>query len=56
MIPICLLGSAIYLGLQLTRLSLAHEKYMDQAEQRVAELEAQIKTLQQDYPAKNSIH
>ncbi|THV08726.1 hypothetical protein K435DRAFT_847567 [Dendrothele bispora CBS 962.96] len=48
MIPICLLGSAVYLGLQLAQTRLSHEKYMDAAQQRAALLEAQVHQLQQD--------
>jgi len=45
MIPVALLGSAVYLALQLTRESLAHEKYLDQERARVAELEAEVAQL-----------
>ncbi|RDB22612.1 hypothetical protein Hypma_010378 [Hypsizygus marmoreus] len=47
MIPIFLLGSAIYLGLQLTQLKLSHEKFMEEAKERVRELEAEIDALQE---------
>jgi len=46
MIPIFLLGSAVYLGLQLTHLQLSHEKYMQEANDRVEQLEAEIQTMQ----------
>ncbi|ESK97586.1 hypothetical protein Moror_17586 [Moniliophthora roreri MCA 2997] len=48
MIPIFLLGSAVYLGLQLAQTRLSHEKYIHEAKQRVDHLEAQIQALQQD--------
>ncbi|KAK7470829.1 hypothetical protein VKT23_002246 [Stygiomarasmius scandens] len=48
MIPVFLLGSAVYLGLQLAQTRLSHEKHMDAAQQRVAALEAQVQQLQQD--------
>ncbi|KAG7097140.1 hypothetical protein E1B28_004518 [Marasmius oreades] len=48
MIPIFLLGSAVYLGLQLAQTRLSHEKYMHDAKERVERLEAEIESLQQD--------
>ncbi|KAF9452054.1 hypothetical protein P691DRAFT_698073 [Macrolepiota fuliginosa MF-IS2] len=47
MIPVFLLGSAIYLGLELTQLKLAHEKYMDESATRIQELEAEIAGLRE---------
>jgi len=47
MIPIFLLGSSIYLGLQLTQLKLSSEKYMEEAQERVRQLEAEVTTLQE---------
>ncbi|KAF8165163.1 hypothetical protein B0H34DRAFT_226137 [Crassisporium funariophilum] len=47
MIPVFLLGSAVYLGLQLTQSKLSHEKEMDDASQRVMALEAEIDALQE---------
>jgi len=46
MVPIFLLGSAVYLGLQLTQTRLSHEKYMVEAQERVEILEAQVDALQ----------
>lgn len=46
MIPIVLLGSAVYLGLQLTQSKLSHEKYMEEASARLKHLEEDIATLQ----------
>ncbi|KJA30123.1 hypothetical protein HYPSUDRAFT_32198 [Hypholoma sublateritium FD-334 SS-4] len=46
MIPVFLLGSAVYLGLQLTQLKLSHEKHMEEAATRVQILEAEIDALQ----------
>ncbi|KAK7049669.1 hypothetical protein VNI00_005700 [Paramarasmius palmivorus] len=47
MIPIFLLGSAVYLGLQLWQTRLSHEKYIHQARERVEQLEAQVQALTQ---------
>jgi len=47
MIPIFLLGSAVYLGLQLTQLKLSHEKFMGEAAERVRALEAEVDALRQ---------
>jgi len=47
MVPVFLLGSAVYFGLQLTQSKLSHEKYMQQATQQVLALEAEIDVLQQ---------
>ncbi|KAF9008889.1 hypothetical protein BDQ17DRAFT_1422081 [Cyathus striatus] len=46
MIPIFLLGSAVYLGLQLTQIKLSHEKYMEDASKRIQDLEAEVELLQ----------
>ncbi|KAF9076361.1 hypothetical protein BDP27DRAFT_1313204 [Rhodocollybia butyracea] len=46
MIPIFLLGSAVYLGLQLAQTRLSHQKYMVDAQERVSVLEAQVDALQ----------
>jgi len=45
MIPVALLGSAVYMGLQLLQTSLSHEKYLDEARARVGELEREIDAL-----------
>ncbi|KAJ3883136.1 hypothetical protein F5051DRAFT_392095 [Lentinula edodes] len=42
MVPIFLLGSAVYLGLQLAQTRLFHEKYMVEARERVETLESEI--------------
>ncbi|KAG6833738.1 hypothetical protein H0H87_001170 [Tephrocybe sp. NHM501043] len=47
MIPIFLLGSAVYLGLQLAQQKLSHEKYMEEALLRVKALEAEVDALQE---------
>jgi len=47
MIPIFLLGSAIYLGLQLAQVKLSHEEFMEQAAERVKALEAEVDALQE---------
>ncbi|KAF9484008.1 hypothetical protein BDN70DRAFT_873161 [Pholiota conissans] len=51
MIPVFLLGSAVYLGLQLTQLNLSHEKHMEEALARVKTLEAEVDALQQQRAA-----
>jgi len=48
MVPVFILGSAVYFGLQLTQSKLSHEKYMEEATQRVLALEAEIDVLQQN--------
>ncbi|KAI0092761.1 hypothetical protein BDY19DRAFT_926007 [Irpex rosettiformis] len=45
MVPIALLGSAIFLGLRLLQGKLSHERYLDEATARVAELEREVETL-----------
>ncbi|KAG6855024.1 hypothetical protein C0991_005953 [Blastosporella zonata] len=47
MIPIFLLGSAVYLGLQLAQQKLSHEKYMQEALARVKALENEVDALQE---------
>ncbi|KAJ3575164.1 hypothetical protein NP233_g1267 [Leucocoprinus birnbaumii] len=47
MIPVFLLGTAVYLGLELTQLKLAHEKYMDESTRRIEELEAEVASLRE---------
>ncbi|KAG6890901.1 hypothetical protein C0995_000858 [Termitomyces sp. Mi166 len=47
MIPIFLLGSAVYLGLQLAQQTLSHEKFMQEASARVKALEAEVDALQE---------
>ncbi|KAF8222711.1 hypothetical protein L208DRAFT_1412901 [Tricholoma matsutake] len=49
MIPIFLLGSAVYLGLQLAQQKLSHEKYIEEASQHVKTLEAEVEALQAEY-------
>ncbi|KAF9779469.1 hypothetical protein BJ322DRAFT_1013100 [Thelephora terrestris] len=46
MIPIALLGSSVYLGLQLARAKFSHEKQLVEAQERVAHLEARLKHLE----------
>ncbi|KAI0736392.1 hypothetical protein BC629DRAFT_485046 [Irpex lacteus] len=45
MVPIALLGSAIFLGLRLLQGKLSHERYLDEATARVAELEREVEVL-----------
>jgi len=46
LIPIALLGSTVYLGLQLARAKLSHEKQVVEAQERVAQLETRLKHLE----------
>jgi len=46
MIPIALLGSTVYLGLQLARAKLSHEKQVIEAQDRVAQLETRLKHIE----------
>ncbi|KAF9649621.1 hypothetical protein BDM02DRAFT_3080573, partial [Thelephora ganbajun] len=46
MIPVALLGSTVYLGLQLARAKLSHEKQMAEAQERVSQLEGRLKYLE----------
>ncbi|KAF9246961.1 hypothetical protein BU15DRAFT_57903 [Melanogaster broomeanus] len=48
MIPVALLGSAVYIGLQLVRGSLAHEKALDEAKDRIHALEEEVDRLQKE--------
>lgn len=46
MIPVALLGSAVYMGLHLAQSRLAHEKFLDEAQERIRVLEEQVDSLQ----------
>ncbi|KAG1820356.1 uncharacterized protein BJ212DRAFT_1203319, partial [Suillus subaureus] len=51
MIPVALLGSAVYLvssGLQLLQSQLDHEKFLDEARDQVRQLEAEVDRLQEE--------
>ncbi|KAF8803692.1 hypothetical protein BYT27DRAFT_7108842 [Phlegmacium glaucopus] len=48
MVPVFLLGSVIFFGLQLTQSKLSHDKYMREATQQVLALEAEIDALQRN--------
>ncbi|KAG1863361.1 hypothetical protein C8R48DRAFT_552947, partial [Suillus tomentosus] len=51
MVPVALLGSAVYLvsgGLQLLQSQLDHEKFLDEARDRVRQLEAEVDRLQEE--------
>ncbi|KAF8268312.1 hypothetical protein EI94DRAFT_1728271 [Lactarius quietus] len=54
MIPVALLGSAVYMGLQLLQTCLAQEKYLDEARARVQELEREIDVLGFEKPSSPS--
>jgi len=45
MIPIFLIGSAVYVSLQLAQSYLSHEKYATEARARIAELERELREL-----------
>ncbi|KAH0839643.1 hypothetical protein J3R83DRAFT_561 [Lanmaoa asiatica] len=46
MIPVALLGSAVYMGLHLAQSRLAHEKFLDEAKERIRALEEEVDSLQ----------
>ncbi|KIM68733.1 hypothetical protein SCLCIDRAFT_104856 [Scleroderma citrinum Foug A] len=48
MVPIALLGSAVYMALHLTQSKLAHEKFVDEANARIRALEEEVDRLQKD--------
>jgi len=48
MIPVALLGSTVYLGLQLARAKLSHEKQVVEAQERVSQLEARLRHLESE--------
>ncbi|KAG0705496.1 hypothetical protein DFH29DRAFT_281209 [Suillus ampliporus] len=48
MIPVALLGSAVYMGLQLLQGRLAHEKFLDEAREQVRQLEEEVDRLQKE--------
>ncbi|KAK7695673.1 hypothetical protein QCA50_000309 [Cerrena zonata] len=50
MVPIALLGSAVYMGLKLAQTSLVHEKYLDEAQAKVSALEVELETLRTHTP------
>lgn len=48
MIPVALLGSAAYMALHLAQCTLAHEKFLDQADARIRKLEEEVDKLQKE--------
>ncbi|KAI9574975.1 hypothetical protein HD554DRAFT_2051531 [Boletus coccyginus] len=46
MIPVALLGSAVYMALHLAQSRLAHEKFLDGARDRIRALEEEVDSLQ----------
>jgi len=50
MIPVALLGSAVYMGLQLIQGKLAHEQSLDETKERICALEAEVDRLQEQRP------
>ncbi|KAG1753867.1 uncharacterized protein EDB91DRAFT_1077547 [Suillus paluster] len=55
MIPVALLGSAMYMGLQLLQSRLAHERFLDEAREEVRQLEDEVDKLQKERAAQPSI-
>ncbi|KAH9894289.1 hypothetical protein C8Q73DRAFT_790842 [Cubamyces lactineus] len=47
MIPVAILGSAVYLGLRTWQQHLAHERFLEEAQARVQELETEVTALRQ---------
>ncbi|GJE84633.1 hypothetical protein PsYK624_007090 [Phanerochaete sordida] len=47
MVPVALLGSAVYVGLRFLQASLSHERFLDEARARVQELEREIAMLRE---------
>ncbi|KAI0637830.1 hypothetical protein C8Q77DRAFT_1153538 [Trametes polyzona] len=47
MIPVALLGSAVYMGLRTWQQHLAHERFLEEAQAHVQELEAEVTALRQ---------
>ncbi|TFK29292.1 hypothetical protein FA15DRAFT_664213 [Coprinopsis marcescibilis] len=47
MVPIFLLGSAVYLGLKLAQMKLSQERYLQDADSHVASLESEIAALEE---------
>jgi len=54
MLPIALIGSTVYMTLQLVRTNLSHEQYLEDARARVQELETKLEKLQQEKVAEPS--
>ncbi|KAI9001220.1 hypothetical protein BD414DRAFT_511788 [Trametes punicea] len=53
MIPVAILGSAVYLGLRTWQQYLAHERFLEEAQAHVQELEAEVMALRQQAQAVN---
>ncbi|KAI0370255.1 hypothetical protein BV20DRAFT_1043978 [Pilatotrama ljubarskyi] len=47
MIPVAILGSAVYLGLRTWQQYLAHERFLEEAQAHVQQLEAEVTELRQ---------
>ncbi|PSR73646.1 hypothetical protein PHLCEN_2v10565 [Hermanssonia centrifuga] len=47
MVPIALLGSAVYLGLRLLQANLSQERFLDEARARIGELEREVEDLRE---------
>ncbi|KAI0700558.1 hypothetical protein BC835DRAFT_1266225 [Cytidiella melzeri] len=55
MVPIALLGSALFLGLRLLQGTLSHERYLDEATAKVAALEREVEVLRAQRAASPSV-
>jgi len=55
MIPVALLGSAVYLGLKLLQMQLATEKALDEADAKIAVLELRVEELIQQRDERNRV-
>ncbi|KAI9067592.1 hypothetical protein FKP32DRAFT_1588419 [Trametes sanguinea] len=53
MIPVAILGSAVYLGLRTWQQYLAHEKFLEEAQAHVLQLEAEVTALREQLQAAN---
>ncbi|OSC99193.1 hypothetical protein PYCCODRAFT_1438598 [Trametes coccinea BRFM310] len=53
MIPVAILGSAVYLGLRTWQQYLAHERFLEEAQAHVQQLEAEVTALREQLQAAN---
>ncbi|CDO74038.1 hypothetical protein BN946_scf185043.g88 [Trametes cinnabarina] len=51
MIPVAILGSAVYLGLRTWQQYLAHERFLEEAQAHVQQLEAEVSALREQLQA-----
>ncbi|KAI0650041.1 hypothetical protein C8Q79DRAFT_901468 [Trametes meyenii] len=55
MIPVAILGSAVYLGLRTWQQYLAHERLLEEAQARVQQLEAEVTALRSQTTAREAV-